>query len=91
MSSGTVTLRVSTRVLARPRFRVSLDRVCLAAIVLLSTVLSFLHLDQEGYANTYYAATVKSMLLSWHNFFFVSSIPADSRHRDRARCMTVLP
>ena len=29
-------------------------------------------LDREGYANTYYAAAVKSMLTSWHNFFFVS-------------------
>ena len=29
-------------------------------------------LDREGYGNTYYAAAVKSMLTSWHNFFFVS-------------------
>ena len=29
----------------------------------------------EGYANSYYAAAVKSMLQSWHNFFFVSFDP----------------
>jgi hypothetical protein len=32
----------------------------------------FIPLLEEGYANTYYAAGVKSMLTSWHNFFFVS-------------------
>jgi 4-amino-4-deoxy-L-arabinose transferase-like glycosyltransferase len=44
----------------------------LVAILLLSTFLEFFQLDQEGYANTYYAAAVKSMLTSWHNFFFAS-------------------
>jgi 4-amino-4-deoxy-L-arabinose transferase-like glycosyltransferase len=34
------------------------------SIVLLSAVLNLLYLNREGYANTYYAATVKSMLLS---------------------------
>ena len=29
-------------------------------------------LTSEGYANIYYAATVKNMLTSWHNFFFAS-------------------
>ncbi len=32
-------------------------------------------LNQEGYANAYYAAAVKSMLASWHTFFFVSFDP----------------
>jgi len=35
-------------------------------------VLEFAGLTSEGYANTYYAATVKSMLTSWHNFFYAS-------------------
>src|SRR5262249_50799288 len=30
---------------------------------------------QIGYGNNYYAATVKSMLTSWHNFFFASFDP----------------
>ena len=40
--------------------------------LLVAVVLNFAQLNQEGYANTYYAAGVKSMLTSWHNFFFVS-------------------
>src|SRR5919107_662233 len=46
--------------------------LALAAVLLLSTLLSLLWLPSEGYANTYYAATVKNMLTSWSNFFFVS-------------------
>jgi 4-amino-4-deoxy-L-arabinose transferase-like glycosyltransferase len=30
-------------------------------------------LHTEAYGNTYYAAAVKSMLASWHNFFYMSS------------------
>jgi 4-amino-4-deoxy-L-arabinose transferase-like glycosyltransferase len=47
----------------------------LAAILTLSGLLEFVKLGQNGYANTFYAAAVKSMLRSWHNFFFVSSDP----------------
>jgi 4-amino-4-deoxy-L-arabinose transferase-like glycosyltransferase len=32
-------------------------------------------LSQNGFANGFYSAAVKSMLRSWHNFFFVSSDP----------------
>src|SRR5450759_1036341 len=32
-------------------------------------------LNQEGFANAYYAAAVKSMLANWHTFFFVSFDP----------------
>ncbi len=41
-------------------------------ILVLSACLEFIGLDQEGYANTHYAAGVKSILTSWHNFFYVS-------------------
>jgi 4-amino-4-deoxy-L-arabinose transferase-like glycosyltransferase len=47
----------------------------LAAIVVLSGLLEFVKLSQNGYANVYYSAAVKSMLRSWHNFFFVSADP----------------
>jgi 4-amino-4-deoxy-L-arabinose transferase-like glycosyltransferase len=47
----------------------------LAAILLLTGFLDFYKLNLEGYANTYYAAAVRSMLVSWHNFFFVSFDP----------------
>lgn len=54
------------------RLALSWPRFGLALILLLSTVLEFVGLAGEGYANSYYAAGVKSMLTSWHNFFFVS-------------------
>jgi 4-amino-4-deoxy-L-arabinose transferase-like glycosyltransferase len=47
-------------------------RLALLGTLLLSAFLSFFRLAQEGYANLYYAAGIKSMLTSWHDFFFVS-------------------
>src|SRR5919202_1016359 len=47
-------------------------RLALAANLALSAFLNLFRLTNEGYANTYYAAAVKNMLTSWHNFFFVS-------------------
>jgi 4-amino-4-deoxy-L-arabinose transferase-like glycosyltransferase len=48
----------------------SWHRIVLFAIVALSVVLNFVGLSREGYDNEYYAAAVKSMSESWHNFFF---------------------
>jgi 4-amino-4-deoxy-L-arabinose transferase-like glycosyltransferase len=48
------------------------QRMAFGAIVLLSTFLNFFQINQVGYGNVYYAAAVKSMLHSWHAFFFVS-------------------
>lgn len=67
---------LGTRTAVRSLTRVVPGHVALAAVVLLSTILNVIHLDGEGYANTYYAAAVKSMLMNWHNFFFVSFDPA---------------
>ena len=47
-------------------------RLLLSAILALSAFLNLSRLTSEGYANVYYAATVKNMLASWHNFFFAS-------------------
>ena len=47
----------------------------LGAVLLLAAVLNTLFLSQNGYGNAYYAAAVKSMLSSWHNFFFASFDP----------------
>ena len=44
----------------------------LSALLALSAFLDLSRLRSEGYGNIYYAATVKDMLASWHNFFFVS-------------------
>jgi 4-amino-4-deoxy-L-arabinose transferase-like glycosyltransferase len=54
---------------ARPR------HAALAGIVALSAVLNTLNLAQNDYGNTFYAAAVKSMLHSLHNFLFVSFDP----------------
>jgi 4-amino-4-deoxy-L-arabinose transferase-like glycosyltransferase len=47
----------------------------LSAILLVSIILNFYKLGQEGYGNLYYSVAVKSMLVSWHNFFFNSFDP----------------
>jgi len=46
--------------------------VALSAVLLVAAALNLWELAREGYANTYYAAAVKSMLTSWHNFFYVA-------------------
>src|SRR4051794_27997345 len=55
--------------------RVSWHWLGLAGVLVLSACLNLLLLGQEGYANEYYAVTVKSMSMSWHNFFFASFDP----------------
>src|SRR5579862_5290391 len=51
------------------------ERWLLAGILALAAVLNFFGLQKEGYGNEYYAAAVRSMLESWHNFFFASFDP----------------
>ncbi len=55
--------------------RAQLGHLALVPILALSAVLSTHKLAQNGYANTFYSAGVKSMLKSWHNFLFVSFDP----------------
>lgn len=50
-------------------------RLALAAITLVSIFMNFFQLGTNGFANLYYAVGVRSMLDSWHNFFFVSYDP----------------
>ena len=50
-------------------------RVALGLVLAVSAFLNLFQLSRLGYGNTYYAAGVKSMLESWHNFFFVSFDP----------------
>jgi 4-amino-4-deoxy-L-arabinose transferase-like glycosyltransferase len=50
-------------------------RIALGVIVALAAFLNFYQLGQGGYPNLYYAAAIKSMLVSWHTFFFVSFDP----------------
>jgi 4-amino-4-deoxy-L-arabinose transferase-like glycosyltransferase len=63
------------RLLSRER---SLELLGISAIVILAVLLRFTNLDALGYANHYYTAGVKSMLQSWHNFFFAAAEPGGS-------------
>lgn len=58
---------------------------CLALllVVFLAGILRFSNLDGLGYGNHYYAAAVKSMLSSWHNFFYVAAEPGGSVSVDK--------
>lgn len=68
----------------REKFSLSLSRerileLCGITVVLLLAVwLRFSNLDSLGYVNHYYTAGVKSMLQSWHNFFYVAAEPGGS-------------
>ncbi len=50
-------------------------RRALCMVLLLALFLDFFRLGLRGYSNLYYAAAVRSMLINWHNFFFVSFDP----------------
>jgi 4-amino-4-deoxy-L-arabinose transferase-like glycosyltransferase len=60
---------------ARGRARLAPQHLALAGVLALSTVLNVNKLAQNGYANIFYSAGVRSMLRSWHNFVFVSFDP----------------
>ncbi len=49
--------------------------ICLVAILLVAAALRLWKIDQNGTGNSYYAAAVRSMMINWHNFFFVSFDP----------------
>ena len=52
--------------------KASWHALTLTAVLSLSAFLNLFCLTNEGYGIAYYAAAVKDMLTSWHNFFFVS-------------------
>ncbi len=59
----------------RPTPQTLLGYVALAPILALAAVLNTNKLSQNHYANVFYSAGVKSMLESFHNFFFASFDP----------------
>ncbi len=70
--------------LERPRFRLGalalpgerwLDGASLAVSVGVALVLNAWRLGEAGNGNTYYAAAVRSMAGSWHNFFYAAFDP----------------
>jgi 4-amino-4-deoxy-L-arabinose transferase-like glycosyltransferase len=50
-------------------------RLAHAGVLLLALGLEITMVQKSGYGNSYYAAAVKSMLSSWHNFFFAAYDP----------------
>ncbi|MDX6675070.1 MAG: hypothetical protein QOH11_2488, partial [Solirubrobacteraceae bacterium] len=59
--------RIRARVAAIPR-----PRPELVGLLVLAAVLYLWALDQNGWANEYYSAAVRSMSSSWHNFLYAS-------------------
>jgi 4-amino-4-deoxy-L-arabinose transferase-like glycosyltransferase len=55
----------------------------LILILALGAFVRFYQLGASGDGNLYYAATVKSMLMSWHNFFFAAFEPGGSLSVDK--------
>jgi len=51
------------------------SRLALGGVMLVSIFMNFYQLGQNGFGNLYYAAAIRSMLDSWHNFFFVAFDP----------------
>src|SRR5438128_215565 len=49
--------------------------LALAGVMLISIFMNFYQLGQNGFGNLYYASAIRSMLDSWHNFFFFSFDP----------------
>lgn len=52
------------------------QNIPIALILILSAILNLANLGIEGYANTFYSAGVKSMLMNFKNFFFASFDPS---------------
>ena len=51
-------------------------KLALGAVLAISAFFNFFNLARQDFFEDYYAAAIKSMLMSWHNFFFVSFDPA---------------
>lgn len=51
------------------------QRLSLGGVLLISIFMNFFQLGQNGFANLYYAAAIRSMLDNWRNFLFVSFDP----------------
>ncbi|HEY4036896.1 MAG TPA: hypothetical protein VGL94_23305 [Ktedonobacteraceae bacterium] len=51
------------------------QKLAMGGIMIISLFMNFFQLGQNGFGNLYYAAGIRSMLDSWHTFFFVSFDP----------------
>jgi 4-amino-4-deoxy-L-arabinose transferase-like glycosyltransferase len=78
-SAAPVTARVGVAWRLRERARalaVRAPRPELLGLVAVAAALNLWALGQNGWANQYYSAAVRSMASSWHNFLFASLDPA---------------
>ncbi len=75
MSTEAVSVGVPVRRSLAARLAQHWHLIGLTAVLGVAAFLDFFRLQQNGYANEYYAGAVRSMLKSWHNFFFVSFDP----------------
>jgi len=53
-----------------------ITRTCLVVVLLIAAAFRLWNLGANEFGNLYYAATVRSMATSWHNFFYASFDPA---------------
>lgn len=67
--------RIHNHTVAADWLRRRWPRVALGLILALAALCDFFELQRVGYGNLYYASAIRSMLESWHNFFFVSFDP----------------
>ena len=56
----------------------TVSTIIVIAIMLISLGLHLYNIQSIGDANAYYTAAVKSMLMSWKNFFFMAAEPGGS-------------
>src|SRR3954465_732712 len=61
----------------------SLPRPELLGVLALAAILNLWALGQNGWANDYYSAAVRSMASSWHNFIYESFAPSGLRRVDK--------
>jgi 4-amino-4-deoxy-L-arabinose transferase-like glycosyltransferase len=51
------------------------NKIWLFLVLVLAALMNLLKIKQEDFANLYYSASIRSMLMNVHNFFFVSFDP----------------
>ena len=58
-------------------------KLALGTVLAISAFFNFFALAKQDYFEYYYAAAIKSMLMNWHNFFFVSFDPRGFESLDK--------
>ncbi|MBP7935440.1 MAG: glycosyltransferase family 39 protein [Phycisphaerae bacterium] len=76
MSTSTVWEDLDPMMAASARRRWWITRTGLLVVLLIAAVLRFWNLEANEFGNLYYAAAVRSMAASWHNFLYASFDPA---------------